>query len=203
MMLASRYREAPVSQVLLYIGNAKMNMPDRLELPGMVFAYRQVDIRTFDPELFLESPVEEELALSVLCGESPWEERLARLTSHWNGLSRQGRRNLIERVVIASRLRGHPVEEAENMAIEWTEQDEIEVQDSLFRIYDRMSHGGLTRYSEFRGKADMLKDQLNIRFGEIPEWVQRRIDSAKPEEIRTFGARFAHGDSLDAIFGES
>ena len=50
-------------QIVLYVGESKMRMESELLGPGMLFAYRLIDIRTLDGDRLLES---EELSDNVI-----------------------------------------------------------------------------------------------------------------------------------------
>ena len=58
----------PVRQVILYVGEGRMRMPDRIEKNGSRPAYEFIDIRDFDAGAMMETGNHGDLALAVLCG---------------------------------------------------------------------------------------------------------------------------------------
>ena len=58
----------PVRQVVLYVGDKPMTMPDRLEEDGNTFIYELIDIRDFDAEAMMATGRPADLALAILGG---------------------------------------------------------------------------------------------------------------------------------------
>ncbi|MBF0628587.1 MAG: hypothetical protein HQL91_10265 [Magnetococcales bacterium] len=50
------------------------------------------------------------------------------------------------------------------------------------------------------GKAEMLLDQLQERFGLIPESVQKQVESANLDDINIWARKIFRADSLQAVF---
>ncbi|MBF0296949.1 MAG: DUF4351 domain-containing protein [Magnetococcales bacterium] len=56
------------------------------------------------------------------------------------------------------------------------------------------------REGKQEGKAEMLLDQLQERFGIIPESVQQQVISAKLDDINAWARKIFKADSLQAVF---
>ena len=51
---------------------------------------------------------------------------------------------------------------------------------------------------EQRGRSAMLREQLEVKFGALPAWVDERLRSATDEQIRDFAKRILTEKSLEA-----
>lgn len=59
--------------------------------------------------------------------------------------------------------------------------------------------------AEFRkgwqeGRACALQEVLAARFGELPPWVQRRLEEASPQQLEDWSQRLLDSDGLEAMF---
>ena len=50
------------------------------------------------------------------------------------------------------------------------------------------------------GEANLLLRQLRRRFGELPDWVQPRLQQAPSEQLERWGERLLEVDTLEALF---
>lgn len=50
------------------------------------------------------------------------------------------------------------------------------------------------------GEAHLLTKLAKIKFGELPEWVQKRLNSATPEQLDVWGEHILTANSLDELF---
>ena len=48
------------------------------------------------------------------------------------------------------------------------------------------------------GRTAMLREQLEVKFGALPAWVDERLRSATDEQIRDFARRILTEKSLEA-----
>jgi hypothetical protein len=53
-----------------------------------------------------------------------------------------------------------------------------------------------------KGEVLLLKRQLRKRFGELPAWVESRLNAAPPEQLERWGERLLDVDSVDALFDD-
>jgi hypothetical protein len=51
-----------------------------------------------------------------------------------------------------------------------------------------------------RGAASLLKRQLAQRFGEVPAWVQEKLDQASQEELELWGTRILEAEVIEDVF---
>ncbi len=67
--------EVIVKQYVVFIGKDKMAMDNALDMPGVHYEYKLIDIRTIPCERFLYSGVPQEIAMSILCDRGDRDER--------------------------------------------------------------------------------------------------------------------------------
>ncbi|MBF0520863.1 MAG: hypothetical protein HQK92_14220 [Nitrospirae bacterium] len=65
-LIYCEYR-APVHQLVLYVGDGKLNMQNEINMPGLHFKYKIIDIRDIDCRELLESDDPANNVLSILC----------------------------------------------------------------------------------------------------------------------------------------
>jgi hypothetical protein len=92
----------PVRQVLLYVGAARMAMPDRVEADGNLLAYRLMDIREFDAVAMASTGQPADLALSVLAGRA--DKRLPEILKRAARLRGTARQRVIAQILILAGL---------------------------------------------------------------------------------------------------
>jgi len=66
----------PVMTIVLYTGNAALNMKDGISFFGNIYSCLIIDIRDLDPEIFLQSTDYKEVILAVLAGRNKRAEKL-------------------------------------------------------------------------------------------------------------------------------
>ncbi|MBF0141815.1 MAG: DUF4351 domain-containing protein [Magnetococcales bacterium] len=55
---------------------------------------------------------------------------------------------------------------------------------------------------EQKGEAKMLTNQLQRRFGNIPDWANERIAKAESSSLEEWGLRIFDAESLDDVFAD-
>ncbi|GAB6043180.1 DUF4351 domain-containing protein [Endothiovibrio diazotrophicus] len=52
------------------------------------------------------------------------------------------------------------------------------------------------------GETALLKRLLSLRFGPLPQWVDRRLDEAPLETLGRWGERILDAETLEQVFAE-
>ncbi|MDX1980698.1 MAG: hypothetical protein SFV51_10545 [Bryobacteraceae bacterium] len=102
LLLSQNYRR-PVHQVVLYVGQAKMNIPDHLDAGGTKVTYRVIDIREFRAGDMLRTGQAGDIALAVLGGGG--SELLAAILKRANALKGPQRERVLAMILLLSGLR--------------------------------------------------------------------------------------------------
>jgi hypothetical protein len=51
------------------------------------------------------------------------------------------------------------------------------------------------------GKAELLREQLRVKFGSLPKWVQGRLSKATPAQVERWARRVLTADTIEGVFG--
>jgi hypothetical protein len=52
------------------------------------------------------------------------------------------------------------------------------------------------------GETNLLRKQLESRFGALPSWVEPRLEAAAEPDLEHWGVALLTAPSLDAVFGQ-
>jgi hypothetical protein len=181
-------------QVVLYVGGAPMRMKDRIEGPDFSVRFHIFDIRDLDGERLLASANLGDNVLAVLTrlNERPKIVRriLGRIAA---GSLEQREQALAELFIIAAlrKLTGEVKREAEKMPI-------------LNDIMDDEVIGPLIRkglvQGRVEGQIEILRSQIEKRFGPIPPAVSRRISALKPAQLKRAALRLLDAQRIEDLF---
>ena len=48
----------------------------------------------------------------------------------------------------------------------------------------------------------ILRKQISLKYGDIPEWAQKRLDKATPDQLEDWSTAILVADSLESLLGE-
>ena len=54
--------------------------------------------------------------------------------------------------------------------------------------------------AEPKAEAKLIRRQLKKRFGDLPEWVDERLESAETDTLEQWAENFVEADSLEQVF---
>jgi hypothetical protein len=170
--------------VVLYVGQARLTIADRLEEDWLRFGYDLVDIRQIDAEALIKSGNSGDLALAVLAGSG--DLKLPEVLRQAAAVKGPSRNQLIARIALLAGLRGV------------TDKVELELQ-HMSVIIDPRKNAMLMRWrnealaegeakgeakgearGEARGMLKILRELLEIKFGPLPKWAADRMAKATP-----------------------
>lgn len=52
------------------------------------------------------------------------------------------------------------------------------------------------------GATDILQNMLQLKFGEVPDWAQQRLQQATPEQLKEWSGAILTANSLEAMLGQ-
>jgi hypothetical protein len=180
--IQEQWDDSEIIQVVIYLGNAPMQMKPKIERPSLNYRFDIVDVRQIEPNLFLDSPNDAERVLALLCQSEDPRDTIHRVLASWRHLADKVLLENIERLRILSHLRGTEIiatEEIERMPFD------LDMTTSLtFKM----------------GEATLLTRLLESKFGPLPELIRQRVGKASVDEIESWGIRAFDARSLDAVF---
>jgi len=185
LLLGQKYRRR-VRQVVLYVGQPKMRMEDHVDLGETTAAYTLMDIRDMDARKLMASGRAGDLALAMLAGGGPEQVfEIAKRASELKGAERQ---RVVSQLVLLSglrRLTGRLRMELKAMSVitDITKNEFVQdvVRDSL---------------------ANMLRGQLETKFGNLPKWVVERLEAATSVQVERWSKKILTADTLEGVLGK-
>ena len=188
IVLRRRYG-LPMKQVVLYVGQGRPGLAVRLDEENFRFQCPVVYIRRIDAEDLIRSGNPGDLALAILAGGG--QERLPEILRKAAALRGPERDELLARILILSGLRGI------------VGRVELELK-QMSVIIDIRKNPVLMRWSRElfeEGKAEVLEEQLAIKFGPVPKWAAHRLAHASPAQIERWTKKILTADSLEGVLG--
>lgn len=187
------FRRFP-KQILLYVGEARLRMarslmgPDPAN-PEFAFRYTLVDVRDLDGNALLQSAQIEANVFAILTRLQDQIATVREILSRMAQLGEAARRDMLAKFLIISGLRRlNPVikEEANKMPITASLVD-----DALF--------GPMILKGRHEGREELLKKQLNSRFGPVPNWVNEKLKALSASELDDLAVRLLDATRLEDI----
>ena len=151
------------------------------------------DIRGIDAERLIRTGNPGDLALAILAGGG--KVRLPEILRRAAARRGPERDELLARILILSGLRGivGKVElELKHMSV----VIDIRKNPVLMRWSRELFEEG-----KAEGKAEMLQEQLQIKFGPVPKWAAHRLAHASPAQIERWTKKILTADSIEGVLG--
>jgi predicted transposase YdaD len=196
-------------QILLYVGEARMQMQSKLAGPGLSFEYRQIDIRTLDGERLLESDAVGDNVIAILAKLRDDEGAVCRIVQRIAGLAAAERETALAQLVILAGLRhlsGAVERERRKMPID-VDIHEHEVLGPMLR--EEREEGRREGRQEGRregrqeGELAVLRRQIEKRFGALPIWASERLVALTVSELEELGERVLDAKSVEELLRQN
>lgn len=186
--LARRYRKR-IRQTVLYLGEARARMQTRRSLGKTIVEYDLVDIRDFDSQRLLESPNPSDQVLALLAGGG--HRNAQQIIDRLVALGGARRQRALAQLLILSGLRGMSRQirmEVKRMGVM------IDITKNEFLL-------DIRREGIAEGKAELMREMLEARFGRLPRWAAARIAKASPQEFGLWAQRVVAARTLEEAIG--
>ena len=188
----------PPKQIVLYVGEAKLRMSAGLSGPDFAFQYTLLDFRDLDGAALLESSHIEDNLLAILARLQDQRAAVRQILRRIASLDETARRAAFAQFLIISGLRrlGQTIkEEAQKMPI----MNDILDHDLLGpAILQGRQEGRQEGRKE--GQQELLRLQLERRFGRIPGWAEARLASLSATELDDVAIRVLDASSFEELF---
>ena len=201
---------APVTQLVLHLGERGRDKPAGIAHPNLNFAYHVRYIGDLDSRPLLDSPAPEDAVLAILCRCDDIRERVRRILARLAPLPRRERADAAAKLLILSQLRrATPVvkEELETMAIQFNIKEHPYLSEIFAQGLAEGEAAGREE-GEAKGRAEALLRLVERRRVIVPEEAERRIRAATVADLdrwldAVLDATDLTADSLDAILAAS
>jgi Domain of unknown function (DUF4351) len=183
--LIYRHYQLPLSQMVLYVGNSRCKMSDKINHATLNYSFQVLDIRTIDSETLLASPTMEENLVALLAKVTNEQETLQIVLNKIYGLHANLGEDYFKQLSILVGLRPHVKRELDIMPIR------VRVEDMPF--YER---------AKIQEAYKLVLKMLQMRFGELPQKIMERLQTADCEHLERWALLLLSANSLDEIFEE-
>ncbi len=197
VMAGWKFRSKRIRQVVVYMGRAKMRMPDRLDLGCLQAAFRLMDIRELDSEKLLESGRPGDFALAMLAGGGM--AKLRKIVAQANRLPAPKRQRALTQLAMLSGLRGA----SERLTMEFKNMGiSVEIDENVFL---KDIHDSALAKGREEGKAEatlhIVRGLLEAKFGTLPKWAEERLQKVSLVQAERWSKKVLTGDTLEGVLG--
>ncbi len=201
LMAGQKYRRR-IRQAVLYAGQERMRMPDRLDLGEIQVAYRLVDIRAFDAAALLRSGQPGDYALALLARGGA--EHLREILEKASRLPGPQREKVLAQLVALSGLRrlgGKLTMELKSMGIAKYVDDHVFLREIRATALAEGEAKGRAE-GEAEGRIALLQDMLGAKFGPLPKWARTRVQNATPAQVERWAKKVLTAETVEETLGK-
>ena len=176
-------------QIVLYVGTPPLRMASRLEGPGISFSYELIDMRDLDGDVLLASEQVGDNVLAILTRLR--DQRAAvREVVHKICLLEDTQRGIaLRQLLILAGRRG----------LEEVVEREIAKMPITVNILENKVLGREFKRGIAEGELNLLRLQIEKRFGPIPLWAKERLSNDSALNIEAVGLRLLDALSLEDL----
>ena len=201
-LLASQQYRQPVQQVVLYVGEEKMRMKSRLNAGSTKVAFRIIDIREFDAEVFIRSGRPGDLALAALAKGGT--ERLIEIANAIVKLEGPARDRVLLQLTLLLGLRKLPQPLKIELAQIMYPNVDVSKNEFLRDWFAHVEALGVAKgeaKGEATGMLKLFRQQLRTKFGKLPKWADDRLANATTAQIERWSKKFVTARTLEVVLG--
>ncbi len=201
--------DVPVISIVVFLTGGEAGVERRVvvEKVGSVevnrFTYYAFGLSQSLAEAYVDRPQPLAAALAALMRSKVWDnvERKVRCLRAIRGAEVDDSRRFVLVRIVDTYAKLRP-EEERRFEAELERARNKEVQDMVITWEDALADSearGL-KLGFQQGEAWLLKRQLKRRFGDLPEWVDKRLERASREELETWAERVLDAKRLEDVF---
>ncbi len=176
-------------QILLYVGREPLDMAGQFRWPEGYIRYALIDMHEVAGEPLLASPEPSDNVLAILARLKDSGTAIRSILENISRLPRDDAREYYQALLILSGLRGLAKavqEEARTvLAIDLSENEVL---------------GPAYRRGLEEGQLELLRQQIERKFGGLPEWVEHELAQSSVEELQAAGLRLLDVKTLEDLF---
>jgi predicted transposase/invertase (TIGR01784 family) len=196
-----RFKKFP-KQIVLYVGEAKLRMNARLTGPDSAFQYTLIDARELDGAQLLASERIEDNLIAILTKLEDRTVAIRNILERIAGLEKSARRDALAQFLIISGMRTLEEtikEEALKMPILNDIMDHKVLGPAILQGRREGRQEGLQEGLQ-EGRHAILRRILEKRFGQIPEWVEKRLTGLPAADLDEVGVRILDASTFEDLF---
>jgi predicted transposase YdaD len=189
-------------QIVLYVGEPKLHMNSRLTGPDSAFQYTLIDARELDGAPLLASERIEDNLIAILTKLEDRTGAIRNILERIASLEKPARRDALTQFLIISGMRTLEEtikEEALKMPILNDIMDHKVLGPAILQGRREGRQEGLQEGRQ-EGKQEVLRRILEKRFGQIPEWVEKRLTGLPAADLDEVGVRILDASTFEDLF---
>jgi len=176
-------------QVCVYLGEAPMNMPDKLRAHRFSFEYELIDVRTLDGDQLLASPHVGDNLFAILARLRDHKDAVRKMVAKFAGLPSGARDVAMHQLSTLAALRD----------LEWFVEQERRRMPVEIDIRKNKVLGPIVMEAELKGELKIIRRQLARRFGPLPEWAEDRLATCSVDELEALSDRIFDSATLEEL----
>ncbi len=195
LLLGRKYRRR-IRQAVLYLGQERMRMANKLDLGETKVAYTLIDIREIDAATLMDSGRPADLVLAMLARGGA--ERLAEIVKRAAGLPSGEREEVISEIAVLCglrRLQEPLIMELKSMASLGTD-----IFLRLPQVQDIVRDVRVQAVQQAR--IEVLRDLLKGKFHTLPAWVDDKLEAATTVQVQRWLKKILTADTLEGVLGK-
>jgi len=195
-------------QVVLYVGEPKLRMQNKLRGPGVLFQYGLIDIRKLDGERLLESQGVGDNVIAILARLRDHEEAVRRIVGRIADLAAAERETALAQLMILAglrRLSKTVAQEVRNMPIDLDIRDHEVLGPMFVEAEQKGRQEGLREglraglRAGRQGELTVLRRLIEKRFGALPGWAREKLAALSALELEELSERVLDAQSVDEL----
>jgi hypothetical protein len=190
LLLGRKYRRR-IRQAVLYLGEPRMRMTNKLDLGETRVAYSLIDIRDIDAATLIDGGRPADLVLAMLARGGP--ERLAEIVKRAAGLPSGEREEVISEIAVLCglrRLQEPLIMELKSMA---------SLGNEIFLRLPQVQ--SIVRDAKRDVRIQVLRDQLKGKFRTLPAWADERLEAATTIQVQRWLKKILTEETLEGVLG--
>ncbi|MGH9437123.1 MAG: hypothetical protein ACRD22_04315 [Terriglobia bacterium] len=187
-LIARMHRRIP-RQVLLYAGRERLRMPSEITWADGFHRYQLIDMLGVDGEPLLASPEPSDNVLAILARLKDSRDAVRRILESVSRLPGEKANEYFQALLIIAGLRG--LEEA-------VQQEAQRMQ--MIDLSQNRVLGPAYLQGRKEGREEMVRQLIEQRLGNLPEWVEQKLSQSSTEELAAVGLRVPDAASFEDLF---
>jgi len=201
-------------QIVLYVGNDRVRMPNGHSAEGLEYQYDLVDIRDLDGEVLLDSESTADNILAVLTEIPDKGATIRRIITKISRLEHGRREDALRKLLILCGMRGLTKlcqEERKKMPVDLDIMDD-EVLGPLIRQGQEEGRERGREEGRAEGQAEgraegreqtakvIVRRMIEKRFGRIPAWADQLLTASSPSTAEDLAIKILDAATLEELF---